>query len=129
MSDLKKKYRGKKVIFVFGSNLSGIHGKGAAKEAHEKWKAKWGRIGRRGRTGNAYAIPTKDRKERGLKPLPLARIRYYVHQFLYYARKHPDLYFYVTRIGCGLAGYKDKEIAPFFEGAPENVALHFKLDE
>lgn len=102
-------------VFVFGSNLAGRHGKGAALEARQRWGAEYG-VGR-GRTGNAYAIPTKDHE---LRPLPLESIRTYVREFVAYAREHPALRFYVTRVGCGLAGYSEAQIRPMFEGAPEN---------
>lgn len=105
-------------IFVFGSNLKGIHGAGSAKEACEHWKARWG-VGE-GRTGNAYAIPTKNES---LKTLPLANINVSVKKFLKYASEHPELQFVVVRIGCGLAGYKEEQIKPFFRDAPSNCHL------
>lgn len=105
-------------IFVFGSNLGGRHGAGAALEARRKHGAIYG-VGT-GRQGNAYAIPTKDI---GLATLPLASIRGFVEGFIVYARGHPELQFLVTRVGCGLAGYRDSDIAPFFAGAPSNCAL------
>lgn len=106
------------MIFVFGSNLSGRHGKGAALYARQHHGAEYG-VGI-GRTGNAYAIPTKDAR---LATLPLEKIKLYVEQFISYARAHPELRFEVTRVGCGLAGYKDHQIAPLFESAPDNCAL------
>jgi hypothetical protein len=105
-------------IFVFGSNLAGRHGKGAALAARLDHGAQYG-VGI-GPTGNAYAIPTKDKV---LRTLPLAVIKWHVEDFLDYARKHADLDFEVTRIGCGLAGYIDAQIAPLFAGAPANVHL------
>jgi len=118
MKKKKQKKHLKTKIFVFGSNLAGKHGKGAAKTALNKYGAEYGKG--RGRTGNAYAIPTKSRK---LNPLPLWRINYYVAQFLYYCTKHPTLKFRITRIGCGLAGYSNKKIAPMFKHAPSNCRL------
>lgn len=106
------------MIFVFGSNLAGRHGKGAALTAKVTYGAQYG-VGV-GRTGNAYAIPTKDAS---LKTLPLKTIQTYVSQFIDYAKAHPELQFYVTRVGCGLAGYTDAQIAPMFKGAPENAPL------
>lgn len=106
------------MIFVFGSNLSGRHGKGAALHARQNCGAKYG-VGV-GRTGNAYAIPTKDEQ---IRTLPLERIVPHVADFIAYARAHPDLEFEVTRIGCGLAGYTDSQIAPMFKGVPSNCNL------
>lgn len=109
------------VIFVFGSNLAGRHGKGAALYAHDAYGAKYG-VGM-GRTGQAYAIPTKDVR---LEPLALEYIYHQVKEFLEYARHYKDEVFFVTRIGCGLAGYTDEQIAPFFRGAPENCIFDVK---
>lgn len=106
------------IIFVFGSNLAGRHGRGAASDAAVYWSAKHGTG--RGRTGQAYAIATKDAH---MRALPLAHIALDIHQFLSYAEDHPELDFQVTRIGCGLAGYTDKEIAPLFRGATSNCHL------
>lgn len=105
-------------IFVFGSNEAGRHGKGAALYARRHHGAKYG-VGV-GRTGDAYAIPTKDRE---LITLPLERIAVYVTQFLAYAAEHPELTFEVTPIGTGLAGYRHEDIAPMFAGAPRNCRL------
>lgn len=106
------------IIFVFGSNLAGRHGKGAALDA----KLYWGAIPGAGigRMGQAYAIPTKDLK---LNPLPLRMIQYGIADFLYYVVEYPELDFQITRIGCGLAGFKDEEIAPLFRGATPNCHL------
>lgn len=71
-----------------------------------------------GRTGNSYAIPTKDEY---LRTLPLFEINEYVDKFLDYAVDNPDLEFDLVAIGCGLAGYKPKDIAPMFANAPKNV--------
>lgn len=105
-------------IFVFGSNLAGRHGKGAALEAREKYAAEYG-VGE-GRTGFAYAIPTKDHQ---LRPRALGNIELSVEKFIRYAKEHPELEFQVCRVGCGLAGYTDDEIAPMFAGAPDNCEL------
>ena len=105
-------------VFVFGSNLAGRHGAGAALTARLGWQAQTG-VGV-GRTGQAYAIPTKDER---LKVLQLPIIREYVDLFVGYAKAHPELRFLVTRIGCGLAGYTDAQIAPLFRGAPENCEM------
>lgn len=106
------------MIFVFGSNLAGRHGKGAALHAKLHCGAVYG-VGL-GRTGGSYAIPTKDKH---IKTLPLPIIAQHVSDFIAYALSHPDLNFQVTRIGCGLAGYSDQEIAPMFHGAPANCHL------
>jgi hypothetical protein len=103
------------MIFVFGSNLAGAHGAGAAKTARFGYGAQLG-VGF-GRTGNAYALPTKDRD---IRAMSVEDIRPFVDAFLAYAAAHPDLEFQVTRIGCGLAGFKDYQIAPLFKGASKN---------
>ncbi len=105
-------------VFVFGSNLAGRHGKGAAKCARLQYGAIYGQAV--GRQGQSYAIPTKDMR---LQTLPLEEIRPFVQQFLGHARGHPLETFLVTRVGCGLAGYTDADMAPLFAGAPENVQL------
>lgn len=105
-------------IFVYGSNEAGRHGRGAAKVARIDFRAEYG-VGQ-GRTGDAYAIPTKDAD---LKALPLRDIDNYVREFLAYAEAHPDLNFFVTRVGCGLAGYRDEQIGPMFAKAPRNCSL------
>lgn len=98
-------------IFVFGSNLAGRHGKGAAKYAKDYFGAKYGKGF--GLQGQSYAIPTKDRK---LDILSLDEIFDYVDYFNNFVKKQSQLIFYITEIGCGLAGYTPKEIAPLFWG-------------
>lgn len=110
-------------IFVFGSNLAGFHCAGAAKTARELFGAKDG-IGV-GRTGQCYALPTKNWS---IKTMPLRQIADYVRGFLCYVEAHPELTFLVTPVGCGLAGYAPKDIAPLFWNAcdgtlPPNVVL------
>ena len=105
-------------IFVFGSNLAGRHGAGAALVAAQKFQASYG-VGV-GPTGKAYAIPSKGKK---LEVLPLSDILEQVEKFIGYATNNPEKSFFVTRIGCGLAGYKDSEIAPMFTSAPSNCDL------
>lgn len=107
-----------RVIFVFGSNEAGRHGAGAALHARRCHGARLGQGV--GLQGDSYAIPTKDRR---LRTLPLPVIRRYVENFLDFARSHPSLAFQVTRIGCGLAGYSDADIAPMFAAAPDNCIL------
>ena len=109
-------------IFVFGSNLRGMHMGGAAYAAWKKFGAVMG-CGT-GRQGSSYAIPTMQGGVETIKP--------YVDEFILYAKAHPDLFFYVTRIGCGIAGFQDVEIAPLFAEAidmeniclPKSFALH-----
>lgn len=105
-------------VFVFGSNLAGRHGKGAALFARQHHGAVYGQgIGRQ---GASYAIPTKDAS---LRTLPLDTIRQHVADFLAYANTHRACVFQVTAIGTGLAGYKHEDIAPMFKGAPNNCQL------
>lgn len=106
------------MIFVFGSNLAGRHGAGAALYAVTYRGAIYGQG--KGPQGRSYAIPTKDAQ---LKPLPLTEIEKYVGVFIEYARAYPDQLFDVTRVGCGYAGYKDEQIAPLFRDAPDNCLL------
>lgn len=105
-------------VFVFGSNLAGRHGKGAALWARQHRGAIYGQGV--GRQGNAYAIPTKDDR---LRVLPLDAIQAYVRKFLDYAHQRPSTVFELTPIGCGLAGYRPEQIAPMFSDAPSNVQL------
>ena len=102
-------------VFVFGSNLAGMHGGGAARMAYEHFGAEWG-VGV-GPTGQCYAIPTM---QGGIDT-----IRPYVDEFIVYAKQHSDKRFLVTRIGCGIAGFTDEEIAPLFREALAipNIAL------
>ena len=102
-------------IFVFGSNLAGSHGGGAAYVAWRKFGAVMGQGV--GLQGQSYAIPTMQGGVETIKP--------YVDEFIAFAKAHPELFFYVTRIGCGIAGFRDEEIAPLFADARmlENVCL------
>ena len=109
---------GNRHIFVFGSNLAGYHGAGAALFALKSHHAVYG-VGE-GIQGDSYAIPTKDRR---LKQLSLDEIRKYVGNFLAFAAANNEMIFTVTRIGCGLARYTDNDIAPMFKGAPLNCTL------
>jgi hypothetical protein len=104
--------------FVFGSNLAGRHGRGAALEARQKYGAVYG-VGD-GLTGCSYAIPTKGMN---LEVLPLDFIEFKVKQFIEFAKAHPEMTFLVARVGCGLAGYKPAQIAPMFQDAPDNCEL------
>ena len=102
-------------IFVFGSNLQGLHGGGAARLAYEKFGAIWGQGV--GLQGQSYGIPTMHGGVDAIKP--------YVDEFIEFAKSHPELTFLVTRIGCGIAGFRDEEIAPLFKECieMENVCL------
>lgn len=105
-------------IFVFGSNLAGVHGAGAARAALDLYHAAWG-VGV-GITGNCYAIPTKDFN---IQTMKLSEIVKYVESFVQYTKDNPDMKFFITRIGCGLAGYKDHQIAPMFKGCGDNCSF------
>ena len=96
-------------IFVFGSNLDGLHGGGAARIAYDKFGAIWGQGV--GLQGQSYGIPTMHGGVDVIKP--------YVDEFINFAKSHPKFKFLVTRIGCGIAGFNDKEIAPLFKDAIE----------
>ncbi len=102
-------------IFVFGSNLAGMHGGGAARVALHRFGAVPGQGV--GLQGQSYAIPTMQGGVDTIRP--------YVDEFIEFARSHPELKFYVTRIGCGIAGFDDSEIAPLFADARglKNVVL------
>lgn len=105
-------------IFVFGSNRAGAHGGGAARTAWKQYGAKY-YVGE-GLTGRSYGIPTKNED---IDTLPIWEVEKHVARFLDFARAHPELRFAVTRVGCGLAGFTDAEIAPMFAGAPQNCDL------
>ena len=108
-----------KQIFVFGSNALGYHTGGASGTARKKFGAVWGQA--EGLQGQCYAIPVdygkNVRKDKEVKEA--------VDRFVAFAKEHPDLFFLVTRVGCGIAGYHDEEIAQYFVGALElkNVSL------
>lgn len=119
---MNKKYTSERItslaeneIFVFGSNLAGAHGGGAARLAYERFGAVWGEgVGLHGQT---YAIPTMQGGVETIKP--------YVDAFIIFAKENTTLTFLVTRIGCGIAGFRDNEIAPLFKDALklDNVIL------
>ena len=94
-------------IFVFGSNLRGLHGGGAAYVAYRRFGAVMGQGS--GLQGRSYAIPTMQGGVETVKP--------YVDEFIDFAREHQELTFLVTRIGCGIAGFSDEEMSPLFKGA------------
>lgn len=102
ISDLKENE-----IFVFGSNLEGEHGGGAARTAHDKFGAIWGQG--TGLQGQSYGLPTMHGGVEEIAP--------YVDEFIDFAASNPHLIFLVTRVGCGIAGFHDSEIAPLFSRA------------
>lgn len=106
-------------IFVFGSNYAGRHKKGAALFALDNFGAVLGQGF--GPMGQCYAIPTKDRN---IETLPLNEIQPYIWVFIKYAQQNPHLIFKVTKIGCGLAGYSPKDVAPMFKSAIEIENIH-----
>lgn len=105
---------GENEIFVFGSNIQGAHGGGAAWFAHKAFGAEWG-VGE-GLTGRTYALPTMEGE---------ASLQKAVNNFIACAKAHPELTFLVTAVGCGIAGYTPDEVAPLFKEATslENVFL------
>ena len=111
-------------IFVFGSNESGRHGKGAAKTAM-KWGAKYGQS--EGLQGKTYAIPTVNASISN--NLRIEKIKGYVDKFIIIVKSRPDLHFLVTEIGCGLAGMSPKQIAPLFKESYglKNISLPSKF--
>lgn len=102
-------------IFVFGSNLAGAHGGGAARLAYDRFGAVWGQGV--GLQGQSYGIPTMHGGVDVIKP--------YVDEFVAFAKAHPEMKFFVTKIGCGIAGFTTEEMAPLFADAVdvENVIL------
>lgn len=113
-------------VFVFGSNLQGMHMGGAVRVAYDRFGAIWGQGV--GLQGQSYAIPTMQGGVETIKP--------YVDQFIEFARECDQNTFYVTRIGCGIAGFSDEEIAPLFDEAydlynvrlPESFAVIIERD-
>jgi hypothetical protein len=111
-------------IFVFGSNLAGIHGAGAALTATRSFGAELG-VGE-GLTGRCYAIPTKDKN---IMARFLHEISYSVGKFISIAKSMPDKIFIVTPVGCGLAGFTHDQIAPMFKCAPLNCVMPDEWEE
>lgn len=108
-------------IFVFGSNLVGAHGGGAARLAYKRFGAIWGNG--MGLQGQSYAIPTMQGGVETIRP--------YVDDFIKFAKEHKQFTFLVTRIGCGIAGFRDEDIAPLFKEAEDvaNIILPKKFVE
>jgi hypothetical protein len=108
------------MIFVFGSNRQGHHGAGAALDARNVYGAVYGQA--EGLQGSAYAIITKELRY-NYPPVTLQHVEDGVNKFIEFARKHQELNFFVTKIGCGLAGFKEEDIKPLFKDAPSNCEL------
>ena len=102
-------------IFVFGSNLEGIHGGGAAYTAYKQFGAIWGQG--TGLQGKSYGIPTMHGGVDTIAP--------YVDEFIAFAHEHKDMKFLVTEIGCGIAGFTVSDIAKLFRAAinEDNIYL------
>jgi hypothetical protein len=121
-------------VFVFGSNEIGVHGTGAAKDALKLYKFPFGIGFGPGPKDpvRCFAIPTKDWN---IETLPIKTVAHYIEAFIRYAKRCPEREFQVTRIGCGLAGFSDAQIAPYFICAPDNCYFdeawkpHFQMLE
>jgi hypothetical protein len=105
-------------VFVFGSNLLGIHGAGAAKFAADNCGAIRG-LGE-GLAGMSYALPTCIAPG---KPATLERIKLSADEFIRFAQKHPEMTFFLTSVGTGIAGFTHEQIAPMFKNVPSNVRV------
>ena len=106
-------------ILVFGSNMAGHHGGGAARTAHEKFGAKWGKA--EGLSGQSYAFPTlnRDYSKRTIEELKASKDKLYICAML-----NPETTFFVTKVGTGIAGFTLEEMRDVFEGEkPKNVVL------
>jgi hypothetical protein len=106
------------LIFVFGSNLAGRHGKGAALYARQHFGAIYGQG--EGLQGQSYAIPTKDEK---LRVRGLSEIASSIRTFIDFANNNPELEFLITPVGCGLAGFEQSTIKPLFGELPVNCTF------
>ena len=117
---------GENEVFVFGSNLGGRHGAGAARLAL-RWGAVMGNPS--GIQGKTYAIPTKSNDIK--RTLSINEIKPYADEFIEYAREHPEKTFLLTDVGCGLAGLVPSEIAPLFQEALniQNIKIHVNFME
>lgn len=107
---------------VFGSNLAGYHGAGLAKEVFKNLEFPWKQGFGFNEDKNAFAFPTKDAD---IQPLPLKDIKYYTYLLEEYIVKYKNIEFLITEVGCGLAGYEPKDIAPMFKKISKlpNVSL------
>jgi len=111
-------------VFVFGSNKSGIHGAGAARLALAEFGAIWHQS--KGLQGQSYAIPTKDASV--MHTLTISEIGTHVTEFIEFAKQNQDKIFFVTEIGCGLAGCAVEDIAPLFKHAVDVDNVHLPLN-
>lgn len=109
-------WRDPNVVFVFGSNTNGAHRGGAARAAYEWFGAEWGKV--EGPSGQTYAISTISYDPE----IPEQEIEPQIVRFLHYVDANPDKQFFLTRIGCGIAGYDDEDIAPLFAEIRENIS-------
>lgn len=106
-------------IFVFGSNKLGLHYGGAARVAYDKFGAEWGNPF--GLQGSSFAIPTIDEKH---EQVSISELTDYVNRFIGFAKQNPGLRFWVTEIGCGIAGFKPEEISPLFKDAKDQENIY-----
>lgn len=124
-NDLDKMPQG--YYFVFGSNESGSHGKGAALYAKQKLGARQGFA--EGITGKCYALPTVGTWKNGkLQKMHFDTVQEYIKRFIEFTKKNPDKKFWITRVGCGLAGFSNAQIAPLFKCAVNQENLNFPID-
>jgi len=103
-------------VFVFGSNMHGFHLGGAAQQAYKQFGAEWGI--EEGLTGQCYAFPTFDEE---MVQLPLEAIEHSVRKLFATARALPFMTFLLTKVGCGIAGFSEEQIAPLFKDSPKNI--------
>lgn len=106
-------------VFVFGSNMNGNHWGGAAKIAHEKFGAVWGKG--RGLCGQSYALPTLDED---MKPLRPSELKTEFMSLIRCAEMNPNLIFYLTKVGCGIAGFKVKEVRDIWRKAVNSYYMN-----
>lgn len=109
--------------FVFGSNLAGRHGAGSARAAMLHYGAALGVY--YGPTGNSFAIPTVDT---AIEKLPIEIIQMYIKQLIQYALEHHGEVFFVTRLGCGIAGFTDEQIAGLFNNGHNYHNFDFPIE-
>jgi len=103
-------------IFIFGSNLNGAHGAGAARQAHDDFGAEYG-VGE-GVTGQSYAFPTLNKN---MQKVPTEALEASRDKLFAFAQANPQLEFLLTKVGCGLAGFPEEEMESLFDVVPENI--------